>query len=557
MTVPSTGGGEPPSGGPAPSVTWHSPALTQAASQAAAKLAADGVPQALAARDASLWGADAAAEASARLGWLDAPRISRALLGDLGVLISQAREDGLDHVVLAGMGGSSLAPEVISRTSKVPLTVLDTTDPGAVARALGDRLASTLVVVSSKSGSTIETDSHRRIYEQAFAGLGLAPEQTARRFVVVTDPGSPLEAAARQAGYHVVLADPNVGGRYSALTAFGLVPSALAGADAARLLDEAEAVLPSLAAASGNPGLDLGAALGGFALAGHDKVVLADSGSGLAGFGDWAEQLIAESTGKNGRGILPVAVGGERAPGFSPGADIHLAGLGSPAVPVDTSVAGTLGAQFLIWEYAVAVAGRLLGINPFDQPNVAESKENTARLLEQAGDGPLPAGEPAFTDGAVEVHADAGLLGGAADLAAVLDALLLALPHGGYLAVMAYLDREGDGAAAGLRDALAARTVHPVTFGWGPRFLHSTGQYHKGGPQTGVFLQITGANAADVPVPGRPFTLGRLQLAQALGDLGALRRRGRPAVRLHLRDRQAGLSQVLAAAGGLERGAGK
>jgi glucose-6-phosphate isomerase len=448
------------------------------------------------------------------------------------------------------MGGSSLAPEVISRAAGVPLTVLDTTDPHVVGRALADRLAATLVVVSSKSGSTIETDSHRRIYEQAFAGLGLAAGEIARRFVVVTDPGSPLEATARQAGYRVLLADPNVGGRYSALTAFGLVPTALAGADAAALLDEAEAAGPALSTAEANPGLDLGAALGGYALAGHDKAVLADAGSGLAGFGDWAEQLIAESTGKHGRGILPVVVGGAAAPGFGPGPDLHLVGLGTAAGPADTSVAGPLGAQFLVWEYAVAVAGRLLGINPFDQPNVAESKENTARLLAQAGPGPLPAGEPAFTDGAVEVHADPGVLPGARGLAGVLGALLSAVPDRGYLAIMAYLDRDGDAGAAGLRDALAAKTAHPVTFGWGPRFLHSTGQYHKGGPQNGVFLQVTGAVQADVAVPGRDFTLGRLQLAQALGDLGALRQRGRPAVRLHLRDRRAGLAQLLGAARG-------
>ncbi|HEY7432166.1 MAG TPA: glucose-6-phosphate isomerase [Streptosporangiaceae bacterium] len=554
MTVAETGDGGPSAGA---SVTWQAAALTEAAGQSAAKLAADGVPQALANKDPNLWGADAAHEASIRLGWLDAPRVSRALLGTLAATASDIREDGLDHIVLSGMGGSSLAPEVISRTRNVPLTLLDTTDPQVVARALADRLGQTLVVVSSKSGSTIETDSHRRIYEQAFAGIGLSPEEIARRFVVVTDPGSPLEATARAAGYRVVLADPNVGGRYSALTAFGLVPTALAGADPAQLLDEADAVAPALAGGADNPGLELGAALGGYALAGHDKAVLADSGSGLPGFGDWAEQLIAESTGKHGHGILPVAVGGERSPGFSPGPDLHLVGLGHPSGPVDTSVTGSLGAQFLVWEYAVAVAGRLLGINPFDQPNVAESKENTARLLDGAGDGPLPAGQPLFTEGAVEVHADAGLLTGATDLAGVLDALLLALPPTGYLAVMAYLDRSGDSAAAGLRDALATRTTHPVTFGWGPRFLHSTGQYHKGGPQTGVFLQVTGAANGDVPVPGRPFTLGRLQLAQALGDLGALRQRGRPAVRLHLRDRQAGLQQLLAAAGTSARGAGR
>ena len=548
MTEPGEVQG-PPAGGPGVSVAWRSAAVREVAGPAADKLAADGVPAALAAKDPGLWGPAAAAEAAIRLGWLDAPRVSRALLGPLAELAGQARGAGLDRVVLCGMGGSSLAPEVISRTANVPLTVLDTTDPHAVRRALSDRLAATLVVVSSKSGSTIETDSHRRVYEQAFADLGLSPEEIARRFVVVTDPGSPLEATAREAGYHVVLADPNVGGRYSALTAFGLVPTALAGADAARLLDEADAVLPALAAPDGNPGLELGAALGGYALAGHDKAVLADCASGLAGFGDWAEQLIAESTGKHGRGILPVVVGGEHAPGFSPGPDLHLIGLGTPASPADTSVTGSLGAAFLVWEYAVAVAGRLLEINPFDQPNVAESKENTARLLAEAGTGPLPTGEPAFTDGAVEVYAEPGRLPGApADLGGVLDAVLQALPDRGYLAIMAYLDRDGDAGAAALRDVLAGRTTHPVTFGWAPRFLHSTGQYHKGGPQNGVFLQITGAVTADVPVPGRDFTLGRLQLAQALGDLGALRQRSRPAVRLHLRDRAAGLRQVLDAA---------
>jgi glucose-6-phosphate isomerase len=546
MTVPGSAGGDVPPG-PGVSVAWHSTAVREVAGQAAAKLAAEQVAPALAAKDPGLWGPGAAAEAAVRLGWLDAPRMSRALLGPLAELARRVREDGLDHVVLCGMGGSSLAPEVISRTCAVPLTVLDTTDPHTVASALADRLDQTLVVVSSKSGSTIETDSHRRIYEHAFAGLGLMPQEAARRFVVVTDPGSPLEQMARQAGYQVVLADPNVGGRYSALTAFGLVPTTLAGADAGRLLDEADAVLPSLAF-DGNPGLDLGAALGGYALAGHDKAVIAEAGSGLAGFGDWAEQLIAESTGKQGRGILPVVVGGEKAPGFSPGPDVHLVALGAPEGPVDTSVTGSLGAQFLVWEYAVAVAGRLLGIDPFDQPNVAESKENTARLLAEAGDKPLPAGTPAFTDGAVDVFAEPGAVPASGGLAEVLDSLLIGLPDRGYLAIMAYLDRDGDRAAATLRDALAARTTHPVTFGWGPRFLHSTGQYHKGGPQNGVFLQITGAVHSDIQVPGRDFTLGRLQLAQALGDLGALRQRGRPAVRLHLRDRAAGLRQLLDAA---------
>jgi glucose-6-phosphate isomerase len=550
MTVAADGGA---AAGGGISVGWHSTAAREAAGQAAGKLIADGVPLALAARDPGLWGPGATTGGPVPLGWLAAPRASRALLGSLAVLAGRAREDGLDHVVLAGIGGSSLAPEVISRTSRLPLTLLDTTDPHPVARALGDRLEHTLVVVSSKSGSTIETDSHRRIYERAFAGLGLAPHEIAQRFVVVTDPGSPLEQAAHQAGYHVVLADPNVTGCYSALTAFGLVPAALAGADASRLLDEADAVLPELASAGGNPGMDLGAALGGYALAGHDKMVLADCGSGLAGFGDWAEQLIGESTGKEGQGILPVVVPDEDAPGFSPGPDTHLVALGTSASPVDTSVTGPLGAQFLIWEYAAAVAARLLGVNPFDYPDVATAKQDTARLL--AGAGPAAAGVPAFTEGAVDVYAEPGLVPASGGLAEVLDALLIALPGRGYLAVMAYLDRDGDRAVTALRDALAARTTHPVTFGWGPRLLHSTGQYHKGGPQNGVFLQITGALEDDVDVPGRDFTLGGLQLAQALGDLGALRQRGRPAIRIHLRDRAAGVSQLLDSARASTNGA--
>jgi glucose-6-phosphate isomerase len=534
----------------APSVTvqTRSTAVIEASAQAAGKLASDGVPDALSAADATLWGQAAEGDASIRLGWLQAPQFSRELLPEIGELAERRQADGLDHLVLAGMGGSALAPEVITRAAGVPLTVLDTTDPHQVARALGDRLGRTLVVVSSKSGTTIETDSHRRIYEQAFAAEGISGGDLRRRFVVVTDPGSPLENSAREAGYHVVQADPYVGGRYSALTAFGLVPAGLAGANVSRLLDEAEGAAGDLSGADGNPGLTLGAALGGYALAGHDKAVLAEADSAIPGFGDWVEQLIAESTGKDGRGILPVVVGSEDSPGFSPGPDIHLIGLGATRRPVDTSIQGPLGAQFLVWEYAVAVAGRLLGINPFDQPNVAESKELTMALLDEAGRGPLPTGRPAFVDGAVEVHADPELLRDVSDLPGVFDALLWSPPPGGYLAVMAYLDRVGDAGAARLRDALAARTTHPVTFGWGPRFLHSTGQYHKGGPRNGVFLQITGAVQRDVEVPGQPFTLGRLQLAQALGDLGALRERGRPIVRLHLHDRASGIAQLLAAA---------
>ncbi|ROO84157.1 glucose-6-phosphate isomerase [Actinocorallia herbida] len=520
------------------------------------RLASDGVPAALAARSPQLWGPDAVAEAGRRLGWLDLPETSRALVEPLTRLAEEYRAEGLDRFVLAGMGGSSLAAEVITRTAGVELTVLDGTDPLQVARVIADRPERTVVVVASKSGGTLETDGHRRVFEAAFAEAGITCDALRRRFLVITDPGSPLEHSARRAGYHVVLSDPDVGGRFSALSAFGLVPAALAGADIGALLDEAAALAPTLRQPYDNPALALGAALGVAAAAGRDKLLIADNGSGLTGFGAWAEQLLAESTGKDGKGVLPVLVEGVGAPGFAPSPDVRGLVLGDFESAALT-VKGPLGAQFLLWEYATAIAGRVLGINPFDQPNVQESKDNTAALLDAfatEGEAALDDGAPYLVDGAVEVHTG-GTLGGHSlegGLTEALDALLESVPARGYLAVMAYLDRTGDDAeAAGLRALLTLRAERlglapaPVTFGWGPRFLHSTGQYHKGGPQNGVFLQITGAAPLDVPVPGLPYTFGTLQFAQAIGDLRALRSRGRPVVRLHLRDRAEGLAQLL------------
>lgn len=505
-----------------------------------------GVAERLAAKDPTLWGPAAEAEASIRLGWVDTFQRSRELLPRLAAL----REElpAYDRVVLAGMGGSSLAPEVISRTLGVALTVLDTTDAHQVRAALGDRADRTVVVVSSKSGSTVETDAHRRAYWQAFLDAGVT--EPAKRFVVVTDPGSPLEAAAREAGMFVVLADPDVGGRYSALTAFGLVPAFLAGVKVAELLDQAEEFAGSLAAdGEANPALALGAALGAAARAGRDKVALVDDGTGITGLGDWIEQLIAESTGKDGTGILPVVVENPTAPGAT-GEDVLTVTIGGALPPAempgrgvrpDIAVNGPLGAQFLVWEAATALAGRLLGINPFDQPNVAESKENTNRLLATLADGSL-AEAPSAVDGAVEIH------GGASTVEEALAWLLAQVPPGGYLAVMAYLDRFGDADIADVRAPLATACGRAVTFGWGPRFLHSTGQYHKGGPSVGAFLQITGAVTDDLPVPEMPYTFGQLQAAQAAGDRQALASRGRPLLWLHLTDREAGTAQVLAAA---------
>ena len=530
-------------------ITLTNSNLEKATAKAIEAAAADNVASSLVAKDPNLWGAAATPEATVRLGWLDCVRVSRPLVPEIEALRDELRGKGVDRVVLAGMGGSSLAPEVITATYGVPLVVLDTTDPGQVAAALTE-LDRTVVVVSSKSGGTIETDSHRRVFERAFREAGIDPQE---RIVVVTDPGSPLDKLAQESSYRVFHADPNVGGRYSALTAFGLVPSGLAGVPIGDLLDQAAAVEPSLSAAGAeNPALTLGAALGAFGVAGHDKVVIAEAGTPVKGFGDWAEQLIAESTGKNGRGLLPVVVESTDAPGFATAADTHLVALGDNAAgDQDTVVDGPVGAQFLVWEFATAVAGRILQIDPFDQPNVQESKDNTKAVLEKAGDGPLPEGDPVFVDGAVEVHvADASILDGATDVAGAVTALLRAIPGRGYLAVMAYLDRLADAAFAGIRPALAARTARQVTFGWAPRFLHSTGQYHKGGPQVGAFLQVTAAHAGDLDVPEQPFTFGRLQLAQALGDLQALESRSRPVLRLHLTDRDAGIRQLLDAANG-------
>jgi glucose-6-phosphate isomerase len=502
-------------------------------------LVADRVASGIAAQDGTLWGPDAESEASKRLAWVALPETSRELVSEVAALEVELRQRGVTRIVLCGMGGSSLAPEVICGAAGVELDVLDSSDPDFVRTALEDRLAETAIVVSSKSGGTVETDSQRRAFEKAFADAGVNP---AERIIVVTDPGSPLEESARAAGYRVFLADPGVGGRYSALTAFGLVPSGLAGANISALLDDAQALRPALEADSvDNPGLRLGGLLGAANLAGVDKLVLADAGSPYPGFGDWAEQLVAESTGKDGKGILPVVVAGTDAPNFSPSTpDEVLATFGPrpvlgsvpPASGWGASVDATLGAQLLLWEYATAVAGRVIGINPFDQPDVESAKQAAREMLDGGGSSPTPA----FVDGAVTVYASEGWLPeGVGTVADAVAALLDGLDHEhGYVSVQAYLDRHRDAGLATVRDALATRTGRPVTFGWGPRFLHSTGQYHKGGPATGVYLQVTGQPAADLAVPDRPFTFHEFLTAQAVGDGRVLADKGRPVLRLHV-----------------------
>ncbi|MDD1477634.1 glucose-6-phosphate isomerase [Arthrobacter sp. H16F315] len=505
-------------------------------------LLADKVATRIFAKDPTLWGSEAEAEASVRLGWVEAATVSQSLVAEILALRDALRAEGVRRIVLCGMGGSSLAPEVIAGTAGVELTVLDSTDPEQVSAALADRLAETAVVVSSKSGSTLETDSQRRIFEHAFTAAGLDAKS---RIIIVTDPGSPLDKASREAGYRAVFnADPNVGGRYSALTAFGMVPSGLAGVDIQAFLDEAEEAAEVLNEDGGeNIGLALGAALGGTNPL-RNKIVIAEDGSGIKGFADWAEQLIAESTGKLGTGVLPVVAGPSSPEATLGAADVLVIRLVAADADVDlgeneVAIAGGLPTQMMTWEFATAVAGRLLGINPFDQPDV-EAAKVAARGLLDAQPEPTPA---AFTDGAIEVRGGSWL-GGARTAAGALSALLGELEPDSYLSVQAYFDRLAYAPLEDVRDQLAAVSGRPVTFGWGPRFLHSTGQFHKGGPAIGVFLQVSAAAATDLAIPDRPFSFGELISAQAAGDAQVLSEHGRPVLRLHLTDRAAGVRQL-------------
>ncbi len=514
----------------------------EAAERVVPTLVADLVASGITSGDASLWGPAAEAEASKRLGWVQAVTVSRPLVTEIEALRADLLARGVDRFVLAGMGGSSLAPEVITQTSGVPLVILDSTAPGQVLAALdGDSetggLDRTALIVSSKSGSTVETDSARRTFEAAFRDLGIDP---AERIVVVTDPGSPLDASARAAGYRVFNADPTVGGRYSALTAFGLVPSGLAGVDIGELLDEADATLLEVAIDSPeNPALVLAAAIAGTNPR-RDKMGLISDGTHIVGLPDWIEQLVAESTGKQGTGILPVVLLPVSPELDEDLPDLQIVRLVDDAQhfhlferhPGEVLVSGSLGAQFIVWEYATAIAGRLLGIDPFDQPDVESAKIATRGLLEAR---PEPA-PPAFVVDGVEVRVSDPELAASGTIAGVLDALWSRLPADGYVAVQAYVDRLSIPQLSGLRELVAADSGRPATFGWGPRFLHSTGQFHKGGPAVGVFLQITERTDVDLEIPGLPFTFGQLIEAQASGDASVLADHMRPVVTLTLTD---------------------
>jgi glucose-6-phosphate isomerase len=477
----------------------------------------------LANKDSDIWGPAAKAEASIRLNWIDAPESSRDLLPQLDAVSAKFRNH--KRVVLCGMGGSSLAPEVIAATYRKELFVLDSTDPVYIHHALAGDLRETVAVVGSKSGSTIETASQRALFAEAFRTLDLNPID---HMVIVTDPDSPLDKSARLEGYTVINADPKVGGRFSALTAFGLVPAALLGVDPSVLLDAAADAKAQILETE--VAIDIA-----YLISSAGQYLTYCDSPEAPGLSDWIEQLVAESTGKNEVGRLPVVIESSTA---AAGGDAFSIAFGGDA---DLVISGELGEQFFLWEWVTALVGAALEIDPFNQPNVTEAKEATSALLAE-WNGVLPEFKADAVDGAVEIF------GAGSDLTSALRTFLTQIPAGGYVAVMAYLDRSGDRDLAKLREIIARKSNRPVTFGWGPRFLHSTGQFHKGGQQNGAFLQITGVTNGDVIIPGQSYGFKTLIMAQALGDLRALAKRKYPLLRLHLSDRSAGIAQLLKAA---------
>jgi transaldolase/glucose-6-phosphate isomerase len=514
-------------------------------------------------KDAGLWSADGATQAKIanRLGWLELPKTMQARVGELEAFAAECRKAGYKDAVLLGMGGSSLAPEVYrdvfgTAPDGLRVHVLDTTHPDQIASVeAAIELKTTLFLVSSKSGGTIEPNSLFAYFWSKLAD--------GAHYAAVTDAGTSLEKLAQAHKFRKVFTNPgDIGGRYSALSLFGLVPAALGGVDVGKLLRLAQAMAEACATAGElNPGLWLGGAIGAWAKAGRDKLTFVTS-SELASVGAWLEQLIAESTGKLGRGIVPVAGEAVGAAGVygrdrvfaaialdgKEGAGAGLNGLGAPAATLVLRDRYDLGREFFRWEFATAIAGERLGINPFDEPNVQESKDNTMRVLEQY----LQGGDAA-AGFAAKPAASGGGLGWFAPQASAdpLAAWLGSVKAGDYVAIMAYLERnaETERALEALRLALRDRLQVATTVGFGPRFLHSTGQLHKGGANTGVFLQITAPPKRDLPIPGQKYGFATLIRAQAMGDYESLEKHERRLLRADLGAAQpaAGVRAVLAA----------
>jgi len=470
-------------------------------------------------KDSSLWPLEQ--ETINRLGWIDLPTKSRALLPELDALSAWTRSNGLTEIVLCGMGGSSLAPEVIALTYKKSLTILDSTDPVQVNNSVPSDLNKAVIVVSSKSGTTIETLSQYEFYVSKFKQANLNPTE---HIVIVTDPGTPLDVIARNEGYKVVNADPNVGGRFSALSAFGLVPAALIGVDISLLLDDAEKLSPSLSSMD-SPAIKIAASL--FSLS--DQVInFCDKNSTTPGLSYWIEQLIAESTGKNSNGRLPLVIEESTESfsgitvGFTPGS-------------YDLTIEATLGEQFLLWEWVTALLCFLLKVNPFNQPNVAEAKDRTSTILSSLLNNGIDTPTPTYEDSDYLIFSSQKI----SNLSEFLKSKV------SYFAILAYLDRGSDSELLKIRKLVAAKSKTATTFGWGPRYLHSIGQIHKGGQQNGAFIVITGESELDVKIPNKAYTFSQLIMAQALGDIESISERNLPLISIHLKNRKKGITKLI------------
>ncbi len=535
-------------------------------------------------RDASLW---TGADESRWLGWLGIAEEQISHRERFTAIAAEIRSAGFTHALLLGMGGSSLCVEVLKLTfGKIPacpeMLVLDSTDPAQV-RAVERKLdlAKTIFIVSSKSGSTLEPNIFQQyFFERVRQVVGAA--EAGKRFIAITDPGSHLQKLAEVSGFrHVFFGVASIGGRYSALSNFGMVPGAIQGLDIARLLECAAQMVracgPSVPAAE-NPGVILGAILGTLGKNGRDKVTLFAS-PGISDLGAWLEQLLAESTGKDGKGLIPVdrerigaasVYGADRvfvylrlasAPDAKQDAAIEaLETAGQPVVRIELRDVYDLGQEFFRWEIATAVAGSILGINAFNQPDVEASKIETRKLTTAYEiSGSLPPESPLYEEAGIRLFTDAKnaavllqAVGRGATLANYLRAHLQRISPGDYFALLAYIERNDahESQLQAIRHAVRDARRVATCLGFGPRFLHSTGQAYKGGPGSGVFLQITCDDAADLPVPGQKYTFGVVKAAQARGDFQVLAERNRRALRVHLgADVTAGLAKIQQAMG--------
>ena len=532
-------------------------------------------------RDPSAWSVakDVQATIANRLGWLDSPALMADSLDRLRTFADSVKRDGFTDVVLLGMGGSSLAPEVLRSVVGTErgwprLRMLDSTDPAAI-RAAAAPPAHTLYLLASKSGTTIEPNTLAAHFRRTLEDAGVA--RWSDHFVAITDEGTELARRARSESFRETFINPSdIGGRYSALSYFGLVPAALMGQDIAALTGWGLAMLSASSESAGegvdgegvadNPAIALGLLLGAAAREGRDKLTLLLPPE-LEPFGLWVEQLVAESTGKNGVGVVPIA--GEITGGVSTyghdrlfvevrrrnaGAAAQsteagrLEAAGHPTATIEWDELPALGAEFVRWEVATAVAGAILEINPFDEPNVKQAKDATTTLLNAyQSQGALPQTKPDLTtDASITLTASRAAREQLAGRPS--DALLTLIRPGDYFALLAYVGPDPDlaGELAAFRNSVRDRTRAATMFGVGPRYLHSTGQLHKGGPNTGVFVLITASPRADLDIPGYPFTFGTLELAQALGDFASLDAAGRRALHAHLPSADGRLVSVLA-----------